>query len=158
MNHATECTNVNEQGEDCHRPLDVGSPVSLCRIHLVLAAQYIVDMQRARKEAARKTPVGRPKLGRPQVVYYLRLGNRIKIGTSTNLPTRLLALPHDEVLAVEPGGNAVEHNRHLQFAKHRKTGEWFASSPELREHIASVRRTHGEPMRVWEQVKANTPG
>lgn len=144
-----ECTNVDEQGNDCRRPAEEGAPVSLCRVHLVLAAQFIVDMKAAR-DAARPAPTrAYIKYGRPQVVYYLRLGTRIKIGTSTNLPLRLQSIPHDEVLAVEPGNNARERARHSQFAQLRTVGEWFRDHPDLRQHIAEVRAAHGPPMVAW---------
>lgn len=152
MNNGTECTNINEHDEDCHRPVEPGAPVSLCRVHMVLAAQFVVDLQRAHKDAAPETSRATLKFGRPQAVYYLKLGNRIKIGTTTNLPQRLLAVPHDEVLAVEPGGNATERNRHAQFARHRTTGEWFKAHAELNDHIAAIRSIHGEPIEAWKRL------
>jgi hypothetical protein len=75
-----------------------------------------------------------------EVVYYLRFGDRVKIGTTTSLTTRLADIPHDEVLATEPGGHQLERQRHRQFehlqirmGTHR---EWFRLTPELAEHIA----------------------
>lgn len=74
------------------------------------------------------------------VVYYIRFADRVKIGTTTNLARRLAGLPHDEVLATEPGGPAVEGRRHQQFAEARVPGlnEWFYRSTELLDHIASL--------------------
>lgn len=78
-----------------------------------------------------------------EVVYYLRFGDRVKIGTTKNLEQRLIALPHDEVMATEPGGIHVEQQRHKQFGHLRiRTGshrEWFQLTPELAQHIAAVR-------------------
>ena len=78
-----------------------------------------------------------------EVVYYLRFGDRVKIGTTTNLQQRLIAIPHDEVLATEPGGPYVERQRHQQFKHLQVRGgryrEWFAITPELVDHIASVK-------------------
>jgi hypothetical protein len=74
------------------------------------------------------------------VVYYIRFSDRVKIGTTTNLPQRLAGLPHDELLATEPGGPKVELRRHQQFADTQVPGqrEWFFQSPELSAHIASL--------------------
>jgi excisionase family DNA binding protein len=77
---------------------------------------------------------------RAQVVYYLRFGDRIKIGTSGVLSGRMEAIPHDELLVTEPGGHDVETQRHEQFAEYRITGEWFAAVPPLLEHIARLTR------------------
>ena len=74
------------------------------------------------------------------VVYYVRFGDRIKIGTSTDLAQRLIGIPHDEVLATEPGGPKVERSRHEQFAHLRITGEWFSAAPDLMKHIRSLRK------------------
>lgn len=72
------------------------------------------------------------------VVYYLKFADRIKIGFSRNLGQRLIAIPHDELLTVEPGARMVEARRHKQFAEHRIIGEWFAMAPALLEHVAQL--------------------
>ncbi|WP_227979963.1 GIY-YIG nuclease family protein [Nocardia spumae] len=78
-----------------------------------------------------------------EVVYYIRFGDRVKIGTTTNLAKRLPFIPHDEVMATEPGGIYVERQRHKQFQHLRaKVGhgrEWFQLTPELADHIAVMR-------------------
>lgn len=80
---------------------------------------------------------------RQPVVYYLRFGERIKIGTTVSLISRLSDLPYDEVLAIEPGGSEVEAARHKQFAAFRITGEWFALVDEIREHLRGLRCVDG---------------
>jgi len=78
-------------------------------------------------------------LPRIDVVYYLRLGDRVKIGTTFTPRQRFAVLPHDEVLAFERGDRILEHRRHAEFADDRLgTSEWFASSPRLRTHIAGL--------------------
>lgn len=78
-----------------------------------------------------------------EVVYYVRFGDRVKIGTTKDLTKRLAHIPHDEVMATEPGGVYVERQRHQQFrhlrAKVGQGREWFQLTPELTEHIAAVR-------------------
>jgi hypothetical protein len=78
------------------------------------------------------------------VVYYLRFADRVKIGTTSNLERRLCAIPHDEVLATEPGSFNLERRRHLQFADDRLMGEWFALSPALQHHIWHLNEGHAE--------------
>lgn len=72
-------------------------------------------------------------------VYYLRFGDRIKIGVSSNLRSRLVVIPHDELLTVEVGDREVERGRHEQFELAHISGEWFRPTPELLEHIAVVK-------------------
>ncbi len=83
---------------------------------------------------------------RVDVVYYLRAGDRIKIGTSGNPRSRLAALRYDELLAFERGGRALEQQRHSEFAQLRFAGsEWFRAERELLEHVEAVRFGVDEP-------------
>lgn len=77
---------------------------------------------------------------RSPVVYYIRFGDRVKIGTTTDLQTRLTAIPYDEVLATEPGSYDLEKRRHVQLRASRiyANREWFWLSDEVREHIAGL--------------------
>ncbi len=76
---------------------------------------------------------------RIHLVYYLRLGAAVKIGTTFNPRQRFAALPHDEVLAFERGDRALEQQRHLEFADDRLgTSEWFGLTRRLRAHIRKV--------------------
>ena len=77
--------------------------------------------------------------GRPPVVYYVRFGDRIKIGTSVCILGRMDNIPHDQLLAVEPGGRELEQQRHREFATDRVTGEWFLPSDELLSHVRRLR-------------------
>lgn len=76
---------------------------------------------------------------RVDVVYYIRRGKRVKIGTSGNPRRRLASLPHDELLAFERGGRQLEQRRHAQFADHRMgSSEWFEAHETLTEHICEI--------------------
>jgi len=75
-----------------------------------------------------------------QVVYYIRFGDRVKIGSTGNLARRLKDLPHDELLATEPGTTVTEFARHAQFDELRITGEWFQYVEPLTDHIDGLRR------------------
>lgn len=71
-------------------------------------------------------------------VYYMRIGNRVKIGYSTNLRSRLDDIHPEELMAVEPGGPKVERQRHDQFRALRVHGEWFRLEEPLAGHIAEL--------------------
>ena len=78
-------------------------------------------------------------LPRVDIVYYLRRGHSVKIGTTLNPRQRFAALQHDEVLAFELGGRSVEQQRHTEFADDRLgTSEWFDLTPRLRAHITAL--------------------
>lgn len=79
------------------------------------------------------------------LVYYIQVGEQIKIGTTSNLTARLQAFPPTaKLLAVERGGFDVERGRHQQFRALRVRAmnggqtEWFRDDPALREHIATL--------------------
>lgn len=107
----------------------------------------VIEQEAARpapRQHAKPAHHRRPRATSPTgtaVVYYMRLGNRVKIGTTTNLATRMASINPEEVLALEPGGHALEHLRHRQFADLRTKGEWFKYQGKLVDHIASIRRT-----------------
>lgn len=84
------------------------------------------------------------------IVYYVRRGLLIKIGTTRAPEQRFIALLPDEILAVEPGDRLLERRRHVQF-KHLRMGtsEHFKPAPELIEHVAAVREQHGAPDPSW---------
>lgn len=81
------------------------------------------------------------------VVYYVRRGSMVKIGTTINMQKRMTAILPDEILATEPGSYSLESRRHRQFRKLRVSGqvEWFHAGPLLQEHVALTRALHGEP-------------
>jgi hypothetical protein len=59
------------------------------------------------------------------VVYFARMGDNVKIGTSTNLKGRLRSfyLSFDDVLLLLPGGEDVEHACHKRFASSQVTDD-----------------------------------
>ena len=74
------------------------------------------------------------------VVYYILFNGLVKIGTTVNLKRRLTALPHDKVLATEPGSYHLEAERHSQFRslRYKRTREWFRYEGALKDHIESL--------------------
>jgi hypothetical protein len=75
------------------------------------------------------------------VVYYARLGNRVKIGYTTDLTKRMSVIQPEEILATERGGPKLESQRHAQFAELRVVGEWFRYEQPLIDHIAAFPET-----------------
>lgn len=102
-----------------------------------------------------------PDVPRPRVdvVYYLRLGERVKIGTSRDPRGRLAALPGEELLALELGDRTRERARHLEFAADRLgTSEWFALSPAIRAHVTRLRGDDADPWWVYARAVAAALG
>lgn len=85
----------------------------------------------------RKTMMG-IAAGDRNVVYYMRLGNRAKIGTTCNLRKRIVAIQPEDCMGYEPGSYDVEHRRHRQFAHLRVSGEWFDIQGELLRHVNTL--------------------
>jgi hypothetical protein len=81
-------------------------------------------------------------------VYYVRIGDYIKIGYTQNVRSRLhgLRVEPSALLATEPGGRPMEARRHREFAQWRDgRKENFEPVPELMAHIRRIREEHGEP-------------
>lgn len=145
---------------DCQSPtlLDIGSEVLACTAGACTYRASLgehrgrVDRDAEEVLAARRTAYLRDERASRRgdqlgpVVYYLRFGDRIKIGTSTNLARRLQSVPCDEVMAVEPGGLALEGARHDKFAELRITGEWFRPGDALLDHVFDLRGRHAIPL------------
>lgn len=78
-------------------------------------------------------------------VYYVRCGHLIKIGTTADLGKRFSQIRPNEILALEPGGQTLETQRHREFAALRASGEYFHPGPALQRHIEDLRATLGPP-------------
>lgn len=83
------------------------------------------------------------------IVYYIRRGPLIKIGTTVDPVQRFRDLLPDEICATEPGARREEQFRHRQFRHLRCLGEHFQPAPELMAHIAEVRGMYGDPDPSW---------
>jgi DNA-binding transcriptional MerR regulator len=144
------CGLIRADGRPCSKTSLPDPPFRICRAHLREAylfwKQYLpevcgftlADLRQRLGEPA-PTP---PKVGNP-CVYYIRFGDRIKIGHSVDVLARLANLPHDELLAVEPGPIDLERLRHRQFGPHRIKGEWFHPHPDLLSHIDMLINHYG---------------
>lgn len=126
----------------------------LCgRVNFGLSSAELQELMDKRQAAS-----DRLARARFEVVYYLRWGDRIKIGTSRNLPGRMQQIWHDELLAVEPGSYDLERKRHGEFAEHRIPNyrEWFRAAPNLMFFINNLRATHGEPFAAFDRWRTHS--
>lgn len=73
-------------------------------------------------------------------VYYVHVGDLIKIGVTTTLKQRMSQYPPgSRLLASEVGGYALEAERHKQFADLLAAGkEWFHPGAALISHITAL--------------------
>ncbi len=162
----TSCAATGPDRAPCPAPAEAGAPIALCTRHLLLAHDWVERTTGARDLLTapclacggrvglrfasgticercgwRAGDAPDRELAAPvvEVVYYLRYDDRVKIGTTGRLRARVAALPHDELLALEPGGRLVERSRHERFAASRITGtEWFERTPALDAHVAAL--------------------
>ncbi|ELP64140.1 hypothetical protein PV735_05350 [Streptomyces turgidiscabies] len=162
-----KCLNpIHDHGEGnarLSRMVDVGDPAFN---HI---AEVLADMRSAGVELTAETIETAVKLGRHRftatttpvrfaavetgwkkheaVVYYIRRGTLIKIGTTVRIRHRMTELMPDEILALEPGDRTLETQRHNQFTALRSgpRSEYFYPGAALQQHVAAVRQEHGAP-------------
>lgn len=94
------------------------------------------NQRRSNKKPDQTNPFMRPKDTR-QAVYFMLVGDTVKIGISRNLNRRIkefkvaISAPIDAVY-VESGVHFTEKELHERFAQHRLQGEWFSLSDEIK--------------------------
>jgi hypothetical protein len=170
------CGIVSDSGQECQEPVDAAAPLNLCTRHLLAAYDWVAGdvgvtdtlpspCQACGSRLGVRYPSGwlcaicEWKVGevpdedlamrRVDVVYYLRFGDRIKIGTSGNPRMRLASQRYEELLAFERGNRTVEQRRHAQFSDARiLRTEWFDSSDALLRHIGVLSAGVDDP---WQQ-------
>lgn len=125
-------------------------------VDLTIGEDNRISLNYRLREEATPRPI-KAKLS-ASVVYYIRWADRIKIGTTTNLPQRMKALYFDEIIAVEPGGASLEARRHEEFSEYRIDAyrEWFTAAPGLVFFANTLRDRHGAPMNAWRQLAKRT--
>ena len=89
----------------------------------------------------------------PPLVYYMRMSDLVKIGTTGLIRARFDAIHPQGVMAVEWGGRELERQRHNQFVDLHSHGEWFRLEPELVDHVFALRESFrgedGENIDQW---------
>lgn len=124
------------------------------------AVRIAVSVGRQRWESGERMAApstGTQPVTAESIVYYIRRGAFIKIGTTRHPRRRFTELMPDEILAFEPGTHRDERMRHRQFVHLRRSGEYFRPAPELLEHAARVRAAHGDPDPSWPVTGAPRP-
>lgn len=156
----TRCTVVTRSARDCNGRVPEGAEIPLCLDHMREAYLWYASQLRALRDAGRLSDRDGEDLAaaetpdtytlrehREPVVYYVRIGHYIKIGTTVDLHSRMASLMPDEFLALEPGGRDVEAQRHRQFEWHRapKGKEYFLPTVAVMEHIEALRAAGWKP-------------
>lgn len=164
----TRCTIQRGNGSFCDGEGWPDAPFPICRHHAVKlyiemrgihagALRREIDMLPPLNPIATLTPSNlerdsakhKAKLAERSVVYYVRIGDAIKIGFTSDLTARMSQIRVDRanVLAAEPGGRELEAKRHEQFSEIRiGQREDFKPTLALIRHIEAVREFHGDPV------------
>lgn len=157
MNGATSVNAVTSSAEqeptcavaDCIASPEITEPIPLCFAHMLhvvsLAMPQVVRAAASSSPdtvALRMLPVDTEKLlaasAHDSIVYFIRNGDRIKIGTTRNLRGRVaaLSLRPDNVLFAVSGGIQVERELHARFADLRiGNTEWFQCAQPIADFI-----------------------
>lgn len=154
----TRCTVELAGGAFCDAPSAEDVPFPICGLHAARLFRHVVDRLEGRTadrlgmlyfdlrertkrtdEAAHRARAVKPK------VYYVQVGEYIKIGYTKRLRERMTQYPpHKRLLATEDGGRDREVERHNQFAGSLAQGkEWFRPTPDLIDHINQLRAKLG---------------
>jgi hypothetical protein len=94
---------------------------------------------------------------RKQVVYFVRSGELIKIGITSDHRGRINALkaanasPVSELGVIE-GGSDLEQSLHERFGYCHSHGEWFFATPELLAYIQDTAVPYKEGMGKTETI------
>lgn len=119
-----------------------------CGDHMVECAVFIsreMDFPLLGPPAPPTAAPAAPIVGSTSVVYYVRVADHIKIGTTRNIAQRMkdLYLDHmpNALLATELGGADLESARHREFSEDRvyANRELFHPSPRLLAWIALLK-------------------
>jgi hypothetical protein len=118
----------------------------LCEKHSLAVWQH-VDEQRKRSDPDADQAKKDLRAGAVGEIYYLRLGEHIKIGYAGKMWQRMAAYPPTAVLlAHHPGTRQDEAALHRRFAGFRQAGrEWYEPNATILAHIDSVIADRGKP-------------
>lgn len=126
------------------------APVPLCDEHSVAVYRFVAQLMSDYGEHTVTVGSSSPRSRKPaspkqssfvsDVVYYVQIGELIKIGTTADLDKRMQSYPPGAaLLAIEVGGPTLEKIRLHQF-KHLLAArrEWFHPGDDLMGHIESL--------------------
>lgn len=158
LTNLSTCTIQLDDGPLCGEPSAQHMPFPICGSHAsqlyrhvakilgdtlddpTFRAAYYLD--HVKRDDQRLTA----RAAQPHHVYYVQVGDLIKIGYTSALKQRMASYPPGKrLLATETGDRRVELRRLGQFAAYRAAGdEWFHPSAELLAHINKLRQRSGE--------------
>lgn len=128
---------LNEEScryQDCEntRVVSHGELYDFCIMHLMRIDRKIGLAPGTIENLAEMTTPNeaRPDVKSDGVVYFMLIGDEVKIGFTTNLKRRAADLKADRVLAYFPGDMHAEKAAHDAFAEWRLHGEYFDAKPE----------------------------
>jgi hypothetical protein len=156
------CTIQRRNGDFCDAPSAEDVPFPICGRHAAELYRHIAasmqDLVRdpyfrmfnalEEQKQAQARDEQRWAEAKP-VVYYVQVGEFVKIGTTIRIRQRMKAYPPNKrLLATEPGGYELESRRHEQFAHLLAQGrEWYRPEVKLIDHINILRKASGaEPI------------
>lgn len=109
-----------------------------------LAAEAERAETNARDVQARQDAAEAKKGYDTSVVYFIRFRDAVKVGTTTDLITRMSELPWEEVVGIAPGGIHCEVKHHRNLRPYRIHGEWFEMTNEVAAYIGRVNDDHSD--------------
>ena len=125
-----------------------GSTFPFCQGHAIEVWATVQDDHELSTELAERRAKAKPvDLNAAGWVYYLRIGDHIKIGHASDLTRRMAAYPpNTEFLAAVPGTRRDERNLHLRLAEHKAMGrEWYMLRADV---LAAVETAQRHPERI----------
>lgn len=118
-----------------------GAPLALCGPHAREMYEFCSDLVTDNWDTAVREyvselhdtfkPPQAVKQPRAGWIYFIRFGDRVKVGYTTNPDQRLRGLPHEQVIGIVPGTRADEAGWHKLLADFHVVGEWFRADAEL---------------------------
>lgn len=117
-----------------------------------IGTHRLAELDATKRPGRRTVYVTPPLESAGSIVYYIRRGSLIKIGTTVDPQVRFGTLMPNEILAFEPGTIKEERMRQHQFRHLKFRGEHFRPEPELLEHARQLRILHGDPDPTWPSI------
>lgn len=144
----------------CEKPQEPGISVNLCGMHARLVYRILDEDRRVLGVATPEDftePIEQFAAEALDLgwIYYLAVGDRIKVGYTKDLKKRLNHYPPDsELLAMKPGTKKQERTEHSLLTAHRVAGrEWYTRHLEVLERAAAVVAEYGPPVVKHEWTK-----
>ena len=115
--------------------------IMICQEH-ALQTWATVEQMNASGPPIREEPKPKPQSNWKfeGYVYYIRVGDLVKIGHTIDLDRRLATYPPGmEILKIREGNRALEHSEHIRFSEHLSDGrEWFQANDRVLQLISEI--------------------